>query len=105
MAAEGVRRHGVAVEPKDETAQARREARWARYQAESRRTGAKVQIGVAVLWIVVAVLSWTVLDGSSLVRWFYTALAVFSIVTICVQWRVLRRPLPPSPDMQKAPGR
>jgi hypothetical protein len=85
--------------------QARKDARWARYQAESRRTVAKVQIVLAAVWVVLAILWWTVADGSSLARWLYTGLGVLAVISIVVHWRVLRRPLPTVPDKREAPGR
>jgi hypothetical protein len=85
--------------------QARKGARWARYQAESRRTAAKVQLGLCVVWVVLAILWWAMGDGDSLVRWIYTGLGALAIVAACFHWRVLRRPLPPAPGKREAPGR
>jgi hypothetical protein len=45
------------------------EGRWARHQAESRRMVAKIFLGLAALWVVLAVLWWLNNDADAVSRW------------------------------------
>ncbi|UOY02822.1 hypothetical protein [Blastococcus sp. PRF04-17] len=74
-------------------AQKRRDAYWARRDAASRRRLAKLFIGFAVAWVVLATLRWVHGDGDALSRWLFTALAV-GWVALAVHhwWTILRRP-------------
>lgn len=88
--------------PRDDE-QARRDARWARHQAESQRAVLKAQLALGVLWVVIAVLWWTVVDGSLVSRWLYTGLAAVYCVGAVFWIRALRRPLPRRPEEPGAP--
>ena len=79
--------------------QARRDARWERYQAESRarmrRTLARFQLVMAPLWVLFAALRWRDDDADPLTRWIFTALAAaYAVTAVVLWWTVLRRPLP-----------
>lgn len=84
--------------------QARKDARGARYQAESRRTVAKIWLALAPIWVAGAVLVW-ISGHHAVTRWLWTAVAILQLVHAYLQWRVLRRPLPPVPGQQEGPGR
>ena len=84
--------------------QARKDARWARYKAQERRAGAKIQLAMVPLWVGIAVAGW-IWGNDSLSQWLWTALAVFQLGNGYLQWRVLRRPLPAAPGQQAGPGR
>jgi hypothetical protein len=86
-------------------AQARKDARWGRYQAESRRTQAKVWLALTPLWIAVAMVRWFDGDADELSRWLLTGVALLYLGAGFLQWRVLRRPLPPVPEKHEAPDR
>jgi hypothetical protein len=51
-----------------EDAQARRDARWARYQARSRRSAQKFQLALVPLWVASAVFWWFNPGSDLLVR-------------------------------------
>jgi hypothetical protein len=81
-----------------EDERARKDARWARYQAESRRTQAKVWLTLSGLWVVNAVVWWLLPDAKALTQWLMTVVAVVQLASAPYWWRVLHRPLPPGPD-------
>jgi hypothetical protein len=85
--------------------QARKDARWAAYQARSRRSAQKVQLALVPLWTVSAVVWWFNPQSEPLVRWLFTAVAAMWLVVGAVLWRQIRRPLPPYPGKEEAPGR
>ena len=74
-------------------AQARRDARWAQYQAQSRRSMAKLYIGLAVLWVTLAVLWWLNGDADTVARWLNSAVAVGWVgLAVLHWWKFLRQP-------------
>ena len=87
-----------------DSAQARRDARWAAYQAQSRRAAQKFQLALAPLWMIGAVVWWLVGDADPVVRWLYTGLGVLQLGVAVYLWRELRRTRP-DPGTPKAPGR
>ncbi|WP_448623765.1 hypothetical protein [Geodermatophilus sp. URMC 64] len=85
--------------------QARRDARWAACQARSRRAGQKFQLAFVPLWPAMAVLWWLNEEADPWLRWMWTALALLQVGLGVTLWRQLRRPLPPVPGNEEAPGR
>jgi hypothetical protein len=85
-------------------AQARRDARWAAYQARSRRAARKFQLALAPLWGVSAVVSWIDAEADPWGRRLATALAVLQLGHAAFLWRELHRTRP-DPGTPKAPGR
>ena len=86
---------GMTAEADDE--QARKDARREQYQdlarARSRRTMAKFQIGLAVMWGTLAVVRWFDDDADPVTRWMFTGLgAAYVVFAAVLYWRVLRRP-------------
>jgi len=88
-----------------EDEQARKDARWAAYQAQSRRTGQKIQLALVPLWVASALFWWFDPQADAVVRWLFTALAILWLAFAVVLWRQLRRPVPPVPGTGEAPGR
>src|SRR5690349_5218667 len=82
---------------------ARKHARRRRYPAESRRTRAKALLALAPVWVIGAVLVW-VWGHNAVTRWLWTLIALLQLVNAYLQWRVLRRPLPPVPRQQEGQG-
>jgi hypothetical protein len=64
--------------------------------ARSKRTSAKVQLVLAVLWVGIAVLRWVDDDSDAVSRWLWTALAAAFLVSATVLWRAIRRQRPPT---------
>ena len=70
--------------------QARKDARWARYQAGSRRTQAKIHTGLAVLWAALAIARWLD-DGDRWLAWAWTVIALGYAALAIQLWRRVRR--------------
>ena len=85
----------MSAEPNDE--QAARDARREQYRLESRartrRTQAKFQIVLAVLWVGLAAVRWFDDNSATSSRWLFTGLAgCYVVVGVVLYWRELRRP-------------
>ena len=94
---------GVTTGPEDE--QARKDARWAAYQARSRRSRYKVQVALAPLWVAMAVL-WGLNEGADpLLRWAWAVLGALHVGLGVRRWRQLREPAPAPLERREAPGR
>jgi hypothetical protein len=85
--------------------QARTDARWAAYQARSKRSAQKFQLALVPFWTVSALFWWFNPTADPLVRWLFAGLAVAQLGLGVVLWRQLRRPLPADPGKEEAPGR
>ena len=81
-------------------AQARKEAYRARRQERSRRAVAKIFIGLAVLWVVLATVRWFDDDSDAVSWWVNAALAVGGVGLAWAQWwrHLRRRPAAPGDD-------
>ena len=85
--------------------QARKDARWAAYQARSKRSAQKFQPALVPLWTVMAAFWWFDAEAQPVVRWLFTEVAVLWLGAGVVLWREIRKPLPPYPGKEEAPGR